>query len=354
MQQDKLRPGLQRIIPGMSDTAAAHNISKTPVSQEAAQAILTSHLGSQAQIAAFEELKEGYFNAAYRIELSDGLQCVLKVAPPPGVRILRYEQDILRAEVEVMRLVKARTEMPVPGILFHDAAGTLLPSPFYAMEFIEGQPLHKVRAGLPADEQAGIDRTLGRCLRQMNAITGPSFGYYAQVEPPLPTWRGTFDRMLAGVLQDGLDAPALFGVSIELPMPYDELLSLARQFYAALDEVQTPRLVHWDLWDGNVFIAASAGGPRLAGIIDFERSLWADPLMEVNFGAFGFNPHFLEGYGLSLPFTPAQQVRRTLYNIYLFLIMVIECTYRRYPNQDQENWARGRLAQELEQLKAQG
>jgi aminoglycoside phosphotransferase (APT) family kinase protein len=336
----------------MSDSSPTYNISKTIVTPETAQAILASHMGNQTRIAAFEELKEGYFNAAYRVDLSDGLKCVLKVAPPPEVHILRYEHDILRAEVEVMRLVKMRTEMPVPAILFHDATCTILPSPYYLMEFIQGQPLHKLRASLSESEQAEIDRAMGRYLRQMNAIASPTFGYYAQVEPPLPTWRETFDRMLGGVLQDGLQAGDLFGVEIELPVPYEALHQLARRCYAALDEVQTPALVHWDLWDGNIFIAPTRAGPCIRGVIDFERSLWADPLMEVNFGAFGFNPHFLEGYGLELPLTPTQQVRRTLYNIYLFLIMVIECTYRRYPNHDQENWARGRLAQEIEQLAA--
>ena len=50
------------------------------------------------------------------------------------------------------------------------------------------------------------------------------------------------------------------------------------------------------------------------------------------------------------PGLAAQTTRRKLYNIYLYLIMVIECTYRQYPTQDQENWARGMLANELDKL----
>jgi hypothetical protein len=42
--------------------------------------------------------------------------------------------------------------------------------------------------------------------------------------------------------------------------------------------------------------------------------------------------------------------RRTLYNLYLYLIMIVECAYRNYETDDQERWARQQLAGELERL----
>jgi aminoglycoside phosphotransferase (APT) family kinase protein len=112
--------------------------------------------------------------------------------------------------------------------------------------------------------------------------------------------------------------------------------------------VQTPCLVHWDLWDGNIFVHPET--KQITGYIDFERALWADPLMEVNFGAFGENPAFLAGYGLKMLDTAAKRCRRTLYNIYLFLIMVIEPYYRQFADKGQEMWAREMLRQQLERL----
>jgi aminoglycoside phosphotransferase (APT) family kinase protein len=318
------------------------SLSKTFLSQETAELIVARHLGGGRKLARLEELKEGYFNAAYRLQLADGFQCVLKIAPPPEVRVLRYEKDILRTEVETLRLVRTHTDLPVPAILFHDESCALLPSPFYGMEFIAGTPLHKTRETLSPAEQAQIDRRLGDYLRQMNAIRGDRFGYYAQPETQSASWAAAFEQMLAGVLQDGRDA------DVKLPRPAEEILALARRHASALEEVTAPALVHWDLWDGNVFIDPQT--KAITGIIDFERALWADPLMECNFGAFGFNRDFLTGYGCDYPFTPAQELRRTLYNVYLFLIMVIECTYRHYPTPDQENWARLRLAEELAKL----
>ena len=323
------------------------SLSKTNLNFETAKKIVAAHLGAETRLTGFSELTEGFYNAAYRLETDQGLVCVLKIAPPPSVPVLRYEKDILRAEVEALRLVKAQTSMPVPEVLFYDPSLSLLPSPFFGMQFLPGEPLHKLRGDMHPADKARIDRQTGEYLRQMNQISrpqncGPHFGYYAQSTFQHPTWRETFDQMLGAVLQDGADA------QVSLHMANGDILARCRRHYAALDEVRSPALVHWDLWDGNIFVDPLT--KEITGIIDFERCLWADPLMEANFGAFGINPDFFAGYGKDLPFSPAEQIRRSLYNVYLYLIMVIECTYRQYPTHDQENWARGVLQAELDKL----
>jgi aminoglycoside phosphotransferase (APT) family kinase protein len=318
------------------------SLSKTVLLPENAQMIIHQHLDSERKIEACEELKDGYFNAAYHLRLEDGFQFVLKISPPPHVRVLRYEKNIMWTEVQTMQLVKKRTEIPVPTVLFYDESCTLLPSSFYAMEFVDGVPLHKLRKTLAAADLSNIDQMTGTYLRQMNAITNDKFGNYAHPESLFPRWQDAFIHMLEDVLQDGRDA------NVALPMSNEEILTLAIHCETALGEVGDASLVHWDLWDGNIFVSPKT--KHIVGIIDFERAVWADPLMEVNFGAFGINSDFLRGYGFDYPFTAAQEVRRTLYNVYLFLIMVIECSYRSYPNQDQENWARIRLAEELSKL----
>ena len=148
--------------------------------------------------------------------------------------------------------------------------------------------------------------------------------------------------MLLNILADGQE------LRVILPMDYDTLYHQLAAHFAALDEVRIPRLVHWDLWDGNIFIHPEK--KNITGLIDFERALWADPLMEANFGAFGINPSFMEGYGKEMLATINQQKRHTLYDIYLFLIMIIECYFRKYDTNKQENWAREKLKAELEIL----
>ena len=318
--------------------------TKTPVTLPTAQQIIHLHFGSEANIAAFQELTDGMFNAAYQIDLVDGMRCVLKVAPPPGVRVLRYEKNIMQAEVEVMQRVRQQTEMPVPRILAYDRSCTILPSQYYLMDFVPGESLHKLRKGMSDEQQRRIDSEAGRLLRQMNAIQGEFFGYYAQEDARSASWKESFDRLLVNVLQDGQE------MNVQLPMPYEALHDLLKAHYASLDEVASPHLVHWDLWDGNIFLDPYTYA--LTGLIDFERAIWADPLMEVNFLFMVHNDAFMQGYGVEMMDTPAKRIRRTLYNIYLDLIMVIECYYRRFDNDWQENWARGLLVEQLNLLGA--
>jgi aminoglycoside phosphotransferase (APT) family kinase protein len=317
-------------------------ITKTPITLDAAQKIVQSHYGAKSQVSGFTELTDGMFNSAYLIEFGDGFKQVLKVAPRDEVRVLRYERNILRTEVEVLRLVKARTEMPVPSVSFYDTSRRLINNDYYLMDFVPGVAYHKLRAQLSPAEQYAIDHQTGVYLRQVNAIQGTGFGLFASPELQVPTWRAGFDSLLKDILLDGQEFP------VELHLPYAEIYARLSRCFARLDEVQTPSLVHWDLWDGSIFIDPQS--KAITGYIDFERALWADPLMEVNFGAFGENPAFLAGYGAEMLDTPAKKCRRTLYNIYLFLIMVIECYYRQFATKDQENWARLMLQQQLDHL----
>ena len=48
-----------------------------------------------------------------------------------------------------------------------------------------------------------------------------------------------------------------------------------------LARVRVPALVHFDLWDGNVLsIMDDAGVSRLSGLVDGERYLYGDPLID--------------------------------------------------------------------------
>jgi Ser/Thr protein kinase RdoA (MazF antagonist) len=319
-----------------------HSLSKTSVPAKAIHKIVHHHFGAQRAIRILDELTDGLYNAAYRIELSDGLACILKVAPPDHVRVLRYERGIMQAEVETMRLVRAQTEVPVPEIYTHDTSRRLIDNDYYLMACIPGTPLNKLRKSLSEQEQHEVDRQAGRLTRQINALHGPAFGYVAQPERHASSWRVAFADMLDGVLADGIDA------GVALPLPYEEIRERVSRWYSALDAVTVPQLVHWDLWDGNIFVDPVTR--RINGIVDFERALWGDPLMECQFEFRGPQSAYAEGYGQPMFITEEDVIRRTLYNVYLYAIMVIECTYRQYDNDNQERWARGKLAGELARL----
>lgn len=318
------------------------NITKTPISIEILQEVVTDQFGTDCMIRSAGELKEGFFNTAYWVETMDGVKWVVKIAPPDSVPVLRYEQNILKAEVESIRLVKTKTSIPVPDILAYDRSRKILDRDYFVMSFIPGIPFHKLRADLSTDQQRIIERSIGRLTREMNNIQGPVFGPFAQEKLQFSTWKSTYDYLLKSVLQDGQE------MGVQLPETYPQIYNLAAGHYEVLDQVQIPRLVHWDLWDGNIFVDPVS--LQITGVIDFERVLWADPLMEAWCVFSNEQSTYMDGYGLDLLATDEQKVRRSLYNVYLYLIMVIECHFRKYENQNQENWARARLVQEIHKL----
>lgn len=277
------------------------------------------------ELLAAQELSEGCFATAHLLTLQSGREVVLKVAPPADVRLMRYEKDIMATEVACMRLAAANTTLPVARVLFHDASRALCPSEYFMMEKLPGQSLSSLDRQVAPEEQAAIQRELGAYNAQLNGIHGEYFGYFSQPNSQSKSWSTAFKGMLAGVLADTRD------VDGELPLGAYALPSRLDEAWDLFDEVKTPSLVHWDLWPGNVFVLQG----KISGLIDFERCLWADPLMELGFRSHRINSDFLAGYGLPT-LTPQQQARMLWYDLYLQIIHLTEEKFRNY--HDEEMW----------------
>lgn len=294
-------------------------------------AITKRNLGKAA--ASVKELTDGWANTAYQVILEDGGAVIVKAAPASNTKMMSYEQGLMQTEVGVLRLVKEAGDLPVPAVYAHDASESLVDCEYFIMEMLEGEPYNKVKEGLTKDQRKQIDYQLGVYNRQLNEIRGKRFGLYAAADGN-SSWRETFQSLLLGVLADGERE------GVRLPADYDVIRTEAALRFGALDEVTEPRLIHWDLWDGNVFIKDG----NISGIIDFERALWGDPLMEHYFSHFNRSTAFLEGYGIG-KLTAEQQNRRALYDLYLDLILCIECPFRQYEDQNHIRWAQDNMEQ---------
>jgi aminoglycoside phosphotransferase (APT) family kinase protein len=278
------------------------------------------------------------------LTLGDARRVVLKVAPLPDVEVLTYEHDILRAEVEALRLVRTHTDAPVPEVLWFDDGGRRVASPLFLMPFVPGTSLDKLRAVLDADRQAHVDAELGRHLRAINDIRGSHFGLLAPTATRHVTWRDAFTELWTAVLADGERK------AVALPVGYDELRAAFTDGLPACDDVEEPRLVYWDLWDGNVLVDPETGA--LLAMLDLERALWGDPLMEGQFTPHELRPALLAAYGPTELETPSGRTRRAMYTLYLHLVMSIEGAYRQYPDDVIGDWARLQLEDDVAALRA--
>lgn len=301
--------------------------SKRKLTEGELDAVVRRALGTA--LVAHVELTDGMFNTAYRLTTDDGRHFVLKVAPPPDAALMTYERDLMRTEVLAFELM-ADAGLPVPEV-FYAADGLLL------MAALDGEPWLAARERLTEGQQSALRRELGVIVAALHRITGEVFGY--PQGPSGDTWRRAFLAMVDAVLADA----ARYGVRVPVGTR-----AVFQERGHLLDEVTTPVLVHFDLWQANIFLDLS--GPRIEGIIDPERAFWGDPLAELATVDFdGIDDDFMAGYG-GPPLTEAALGRLALYRAYLCLIMIVEGVPRGYETPEHQaavRFFRERLAEHL-------
>ncbi|MFF7450080.1 MULTISPECIES: phosphotransferase [unclassified Streptomyces] len=282
-------------------------------------------------------LTGGTYNTVEELVLDDGTRHVLKVPPAPSVPGLRHERRLLASEAEFYRGA-AEADVPAPRVvvLGRDLLMTAVP----------GDPWDGRFTG---SEQARLREELGRQVARLHRVRGTAFGYPSGALGPLvPDWRTAFTGMLDAVLDDARDYGA------QLPRPVDEVAAALAPGHFALEEVTVPRLVHFDLWNGNILVERVAGQPRIGGLIDGERMFWGDPLADfVSLALLGdirTDEAFLAGYrraGGRADFDVPARLRYALYRAYLYLIMLTE-TVPREMDEEQRRWRQEAVAPQLE------
>ncbi|AZP19155.1 aminoglycoside phosphotransferase family protein [Streptomyces aquilus] len=313
-------------------------------------ALLRSSAGIGGRLEA--ELTDGCYNTAYRVRLDDGRPAIVKLAPPPDVPVLRYERGIMATEAMVYRRLTELPEGQVPGpeLLYAD-------DEFLMVSLLDGTPWDKVAKTLSPAATGTLRRELGAVTARLNTLVSEDgrFGYPAAASGlSAPDWRTAFTTMVDALLEDAAHWNS------DLPEEPDTIRKLVAEGGYALDEVTEPRLVHFDLWPGNVFVD---GGdhPRVTGLIDHERAFWGDPAAELISLAFGGDAgpdsDVVTGYveaGGALDFTPALHHRLALYQLYLGLILVIEDGPRATDDAGHVAWTREYLTEAVERVRGLG
>ncbi|HEX7804624.1 MAG TPA: aminoglycoside phosphotransferase family protein [Cellulomonas sp.] len=275
-----------------------------------------------------ELLTGGMFATTYRVTLGDGTRVVVKTAPTDTDRLLRYEHDLLRTEAAVYELAAGRPDLLMPRVLLTDLSRTVLPSDVLVVSHLDGVPLVDAGELQPAVADT-VQGELGAFMARLHTVRGERFGY-PNLDAGLhaETWTEAFGRMVEALLADA----ARWGT----PLPSDEIRAAIDRHRTVLADVSVPALVHTDLWAGNLFVDPATGA--LVGVIDTERSVWGDPLLELA-GAdqLGRGPApagLLDAYataggtfGLS---TASGATRLELYRLYMSLVLLVEIAPRGY------------------------
>jgi aminoglycoside phosphotransferase (APT) family kinase protein len=281
------------------------------------------------QVASSRLFTGGTFNDVHLVSLADGTRLVVKIPPVSGTPLLRYErQGILATEALYYQLAGQCGGVTVPAVIAVDSADPA--GGYLVMTECPGIPWPQLAPPPAGPDRDELRAVLGGQVARLHTITGTGFGYPSgSVGPLRETWRAAFLDMVDAVLADAET------YAVTLPASIAGIREWFDARAPVLDEVTTPVLVHFDLWDGNILIESGSAGHRIGALIDGERAFWGDPLAEfVSLALYGDierDTAFLDGYrgaGGAVTFDVAARQRLSLYRTYLYLIMWVETVPR--------------------------
>lgn len=316
--------------------------TKSSLNSNQIEKILKKAFKNQKKSIEITELKEGCYNNSYKITLNDNSSIVLKIAPNPNIEVLTYEKGLMKNEV-LANTIMSKVNIPTPKILFYDNSLSIIDREYFIMSYVEGVALNKVKEQLVDTKKEELSYIIGKNMKSLESINYNYFGQLNNKNKQFNTWYECFFSMINDLLEDAKK------INIKLPCSKEEAIKIIEKYKDIISQVTKPYLVHKDLWDGNIFVDTESF--ELIAIIDTERAILADPLMEVVCGFYDKNTTFLNIYLGHSNLNESEKTRIKLYQFYLYLIMVIECPYREYESNDQLNWANFKLNEIYAQLK---
>ncbi|MFI5925308.1 phosphotransferase family protein [Micromonospora sp. NPDC051543] len=343
--------------------------TQRPLDHDQVRRYVQASFGAGHAMADCGPITGGGFATVWWVALDDGREVVLKVAPRPDVPLLRYERGLCAAEARYFRLVSTRApQVPVPPLLHHGDDPEL--GEWLVSGRVPGRSLREWAESEQHLDDAPARYEFGAAIAALHRVGGDRYGYDGG-RASGATWREAFTAMLDGLLADAADW------DVPLPTSPEEIRELPERYASILDEVRRPALLHFDGWDGNVLAEPGAepetgrdAGPpalRLRGIVDGERFLFGDPLMDLVspliFRRVEDEPDnpFLRGYRAAatdpVVFDEAALRRLSLYRLHLYLLMTVEMPSRGITRQNRpDRFARlaDLLDHELTELRRDG
>ena len=287
------------------------------------------------QIAGIKELTEGMCNVTYDVAFEDGSECILKIAAKDRSGNTSNEVNLMQAEINAMKLVKENCSFKVADIFYYDDSNTVCDGNYFFMEKLKGDNFFLVKGDMSEESIAIIDAEIGKISRELTKVRNTGFGFLGE-DARYDSLFVFVKHMLENLISDAKKK--------DIDILYDERVFMDRleKDKQAFEKVREASLVHWDMWEGNVFIKDG----HVSGIIDWERALWGEPFMDDRFRMHNRGKHFLEGFGQT-SFSEDESIRLRWYDVILYLTMMIEVFYREFDDKAQYYWAREMLEKSM-------
>lgn len=297
-------------------------ITKSGLSGSAAREMVSQAFASK--LIKMEEIREGFFDSDYKFYLDSGGTVILKLVPKYPDYSTEYDADALETEIAALNKISEFKYLPVPHILFYDNTHKIIDGDYLFINSLPGESFSNVKSELKASEISELFTQAGIYAHKINSITADFFGSLSKKENQFGRWSEAFFSMVDSIL---CDAEAS---NIDIPVDHDRIRKTISDEKVLFDEVKRPSLIHRNLWTGNILIDRK--NTEISGIVNFEHSLYADPLMEPVFGIFDGNRNFMCSYNSGKQFEKKQKARMSLYKTYFGLWGITQCARHRYPD----------------------
>lgn len=287
------------------------------------------------QIVTIKELTEGLCNVTYDISFHDGSESILKIAAKDISGNITNEVNLMQAEVTAMKKAAEICSFKVADVQYYDTSNTICEGHYFFMEKIEGENFYLVKNRLSEDEIARIHREIGEIAKELSSVQNTAFGFLGE-DTRYDSLYEFVKQMVKNLVSDAEKK------NIDIIYDGQFYLNELEKEEDAFESVGYSTLVHWDMWEGNVFVKDG----HVSGIIDWERAMWGEPYMDDRFRMHSRSNHFLEGFGKTA-FEDNERKRMRWYDIILYLTMSIEVFYREYETQGQYFWAKEMLEKSI-------
>ncbi|MBL7497276.1 aminoglycoside phosphotransferase family protein [Frankia sp. CNm7] len=237
-----------------------------PLTADDIRAICGRVFGSGVRVAAAEELGAGLYNTTYRVAVAGrDRPVILRVAPERG-RQFASEWQLMRNEYASLPYLAVIAPL-LPQVIAADWSQELVGRDWMVQTLLDGVPAPNRLGDYPRALWPVFFRDLGAITRRVHGVRGPRFG--PVVGPGYGSWGEAVIASLEAIAAD-LDGAGLDAADLR------EVIAVAAERRAVLDEVTEPRLLAGDLWTVNVLLHATAPEPTITGVFDLDRTWFGD------------------------------------------------------------------------------
>jgi hypothetical protein len=223
----------------------------------------------------------------YEAELPTGA-VILKAIDPDG-----RDPDGIGLEAWMCETL-AVLGVPAPRVVLLDLSRSQLPTSYFIMHKLSGQPL----SSLPVAQQLPFFPQIGAYLRQIHSVPIARFGWldeqhyrqYHTVQGSDPTWH-------TAVVKDIPSSLSYFQATGALePQLIDSIERILEVAGPVLQAVTAGQLMHGDVGELHVWVDAERG--CVTGFVDFGERSSGDPIWDMMQFDWGRLPLLVDGYEL--------------------------------------------------------